>query len=215
MVDAVENVIFDEERLRVIAKRVKAFRSFEGWTQEDLAEKANVDPKTIKNLERKQKVSLETYRAVANAFGREVFRLLYDEGGRLGSFIRDFMEANHDMKFPVPKTDGLVESIFDLDPQITKFLDTHYIEFENRKILLFEAIGRFFNQQVGDYVQHLEALGMPREQALSFMHMFYVVNLVRQTAACGVVNASRMDAYYRDMYDRYFSGMPHLSRVPG
>lgn len=213
MVQSAGAVVFDDERLRIIAKRVKAFRSMEGWTQEELAGRAGVDHTTIKTLERGKKVSLETYGNVAAALGREVFRLLYDEGGQLGSFIRGFMEANHDLKFPSPKADGLVESIFDLDPQITKFLDTHYIEFENRKVLLFEAIGRFFNQQVGEYVQHLEALGMPREQALSFMHMFYVVNLMRQTAACGVVNASRMDAYYREMYDRYFSGIPHLQRV--
>lgn len=49
------------------------------WTQEELSEASGVSVRTIQRIERGQSASLETWRALASAFGRELDEFLVDQ----------------------------------------------------------------------------------------------------------------------------------------
>ena len=73
----------DEEltRPREIAERVRRWRSDQGWTQRELAKRANLSPATISRIELGTEQPLgRTAQALASALGVELTRLLGASG---------------------------------------------------------------------------------------------------------------------------------------
>ena len=66
---------------RYIGKRVAAHRAFRGWSQDQLAKAASLNPKTISELESARPSKTETVLRVAQALGIPAGALL--DGGSL------------------------------------------------------------------------------------------------------------------------------------
>ncbi len=63
---------------KIIGQRVRAFRKAKGWTQEHLAELAEIEPSNLSHIERAAtKVSLPTLLSIANALGATLDELVY------------------------------------------------------------------------------------------------------------------------------------------
>lgn len=58
--------------MKIDARKLKALRLKHSWTQEDLAERANVHPRTVQRAEATSFASRRTMKAVADAMGVEV-----------------------------------------------------------------------------------------------------------------------------------------------
>ena len=63
-------------KLRVDAERIQQLRTRSAWTQEELADKANLSARTVQRLERGESASLESIRMLAAVFGVGVEELL-------------------------------------------------------------------------------------------------------------------------------------------
>ena len=67
----------EQELKRIFGNNVKSQRERKGWTQEFLAEKANVSSNTISDIETGQKFArAKTLVSLADAFGTQVYELL-------------------------------------------------------------------------------------------------------------------------------------------
>ena|ERR1017187_1019789 len=67
----------DDRRFVVLqGEKIKILRSNLGWDQQVLAEKANVDEKSIQNTERGRRVQLGTARLIADALKVEVTEII-------------------------------------------------------------------------------------------------------------------------------------------
>jgi len=62
--------------LRPDGNRIRAYRLNKGWPREQLAQIAAVSPRAIRRIEDGNNASFETLRAIAAAFGLEVFELM-------------------------------------------------------------------------------------------------------------------------------------------
>ena len=63
---------------KYISKKVKRFRQEKGWTQEVLAEKAELTSRTIINVENGKGINLGTLTAIADALGCPVIDFFQD-----------------------------------------------------------------------------------------------------------------------------------------
>ena len=61
--------------MKIDARKLKALRQQQGWTQEELAEKANVHPRTVQRTEASSFASRRTTKAFADALGLEMSEL--------------------------------------------------------------------------------------------------------------------------------------------
>ena len=62
--------------MKIDAKRLKALRQTQAWTQEDLAERANVHPRTVQRAEASSFASRRTTKAFADAMDVEIGELI-------------------------------------------------------------------------------------------------------------------------------------------
>ena len=62
--------------MKIDARKLKALRQQQGWTQEELAEKANVHPRTVQRSESSSFASRRTTKAFADALGVELNELM-------------------------------------------------------------------------------------------------------------------------------------------
>ena len=62
--------------MKIDAKRLKALRQTQAWTQEDLAERANVHPRTVQRAEASSFASRRTMKAFADALDVELSELI-------------------------------------------------------------------------------------------------------------------------------------------
>lgn len=62
--------------MKIDARKLKALRQQQGWTQEELAEKAYVHPRTVQRTEASSFASRRTTKAFADALGVEMSELM-------------------------------------------------------------------------------------------------------------------------------------------
>ena len=69
-----------KKSIEAVIENIKKLRMIEGWTQTDLAKKANVDPSYISRLEKGgRNVTLELLDKIAHAFNVSTHELLISE----------------------------------------------------------------------------------------------------------------------------------------
>ncbi len=201
--------VYDEQRLLLIAKRVRHIRQKQGFSQEELASAADVSSRTIKTVEAGVKASLETYRAIASVLEYDMERLISIDFRHyvddLAIFVDAFFERySGSFSQSDLRKDGLIDQVFGLDSSILDSLDKEYFRYGNRPVTFFNAIGLYLKHEIDDYLAQLEGLGLKREQALAFLHLFYLVILRQKTTGVGFINADKMSAFYREVFDRHF-----------